>query len=299
MNKLKSILFCSLALLFLSCIGEDLSECPPTVNLELTFSYRGDTDDPSMFVSYIDQVTLMVYDESERLVLSLDLNKNDLTARQGVELCLEPGNYKIICWGNAHEYTELYECESFAGGKLNHPSLSKSERIPTNSHLYYGSYNVSVPDKGTVQGDIPFCGAHINLEVYVRNATTVFTKASVEGLQIEAHNLMPQYNMGMLPVQAYSTTYYPETTFNAEKGLNQALFQALRFNDDNPVLIEVKDPSGTMNCHVQLKKYMADYKISVNNKNEATVPVLVEFTDLGAEIKLPEWIINEVDPGTR
>lgn len=298
MNKLKSILLCSLAFILLSCIREDLSECPPPINLELTFSYRGDMDDPSMFVHHIDQVTLMVYDENEKMVLSLDLNKNDLTTRQGVELCLEPGNYKIICWGNAHEHTELYQCESFTTGTLHHPSLNKNERIPTNSHLYYGSYNVQIPNKGTVQGDIPFRSAHINVEVYVRNATTT-TNVSAERTQIEAHNLMPQYNMGMFPTQAYSTTYYPETTFNTEKELVQALFQVFRFDDNNPVLIEVKDRSGQMSCHVQLKRYMADNKISVNSKNEATVAVLVEFTDFGTVIRLPEWIVNEVDPVTR
>lgn len=295
MNTIKTILLCSFVVLFLSCVSEDMSECPPTVNLELTFSYRGDTDDPSMFVNCIDQVALMVYDESERLALSLDLNKNELTTRQGVSLCLTPGNYKIICWGNTHEHTELHQYESFMGGKLRHPLFKAEDRIPTNSHLYYGSYTVRVPDKGVVTGDIPFCGAHINIEVYVRNLTTA-TNASDETLQVEAHNLMPEYNMDMAPMQPCSTTYYPETTFNADKGLNQAHFQVLRFDDDNPVSIEVKDPTGALNCNIQLKKYMADNKISVNNKNEATVPVLIEFTDFGTEIKIPDWIGNEVYP---
>lgn len=275
-----------------------MSECPPTVNLELTFSYRGDTDDPTMFVNCIDQVTLMVYDESERLALTMGINKNELTARQGTDLCLEPGEYKIVCWGNTHEHTKLYQCESFAEGRVHEPSLSGGQKISTNSHLYYGSYAVTVPSKGSVQGDIPFYGAHINIEVYVRDMAV--SAETPDGLpRIEAHNLMPEYNMEMLATQAFSTTYYPETTFNTEKGLTETLFQVLRFNDDNPVLIEVKDQSGAFKCNIDLKKYMADNNISVNNKNEATVPILVEFTDLGTEIKLPEWIVNEVEPNTR
>ena len=298
MNTIKTILLCSLNFLFFSCIREGLIECPPEVNLELTFSYLGDANDPSMFIRNIDQVTLMVYDDSEDLVLSLNLNKNELTTRQGVELCLTPGNYRIICWGNAYEHTLFSQCESFAGGKLHHPFLKEKGRIPTNSHLYYGSYTVQVPEGGIVQGDIPFCGAHINMEVYVRNMITSANTSDTK-MQIEAHNLMPEYNMEMLPTQPYSTAYYPETTFNAEKSLSQTLFQVLRFNDDNPVSIEIKDPTQAFNCTIQLKKYMVDNKISVNDKNEATVPILVEFTDLGTEVKLPEWIVNEVDPGTR
>ena len=110
---------------------------------------------------------------------------------------------------------------------------------------------------------------------------------------------MPQYNMEMISVQPYSTSYYPETSFNKERGVSQTLFQVLRFNDDNPVSIEVKGSGGESKCNIELKKYMADNKISVNGKNEATVSVLVEDTDLGVEIKLPEWIINEVTPGTK
>ena len=298
MKVIKTVLLSSFTFLFFSCIREGMIECPPTDNLELTFTYLGDTNDPTMFVRCIDQVAVMVYDESENLVLSLNLNKNELTTRQGVGLSLAPGNYKIICWGNAHEHTQLYQCESFAGGKLHHPFLKEKGRIPTNSHLYYGSYTVQVPDEGTVQGDVPFYGAHINIEVYVRNITTSTNRTDTK-LKVEARNLMPEYNMEMLPTQPYSTTYYPEITLNTERGLSQALFQVLRFNDDNPVTIEIEDLSQTLSCSIQLKKYMTDNRISVNNKNEATVPILVEFTDLGTEIKIPEWIVNEVEPGTR
>lgn len=272
--------------------------CPPTVNLRLTFSYTGDTENPTMFMRCIDQVALMVYDESERLILTRNISKDELIIQQGTELYLAPGNYKIICWGNTHEHTELYQCESFAGGRLHHPFFAEGKEMPTHSHLYYGTYTVEVSDEGIVQGDIPFRGAHINIEVYIRDADIA---ADVPGKypQIEAHHLMPEYDMEMLPAQSYSTTYYPETTFNPERRLNQTLFQVLRFGDDNPVYIEIKDPSGMLKCNIELKKYMADNKISVDNKNEATVPILIEFTDLGTVIKLPEWIINEVNPGTR
>ena len=95
----------------------------------------------------------------------------------------------------------------------------------------------------------------------------------------------------------YATTYYPETTYNIERKLSQTLFQVLNFRDDNAISIDIKNPDGELKCTVDLKKYMTENNISVNNKNEATVQILVEFTDLGTIIKIPEWLINEVIPG--
>ena len=73
----------------------------------------------------------------------------------------------------------------------------------------------------------------------------------------------------------------------------------LNFQDENPVIIESKDQIEQPGYKIELKTYMADNKISVNGKNEATIPILIEYTDLGIEVKLPEWIVNEVQPGTR
>lgn len=295
MKKIKAILLCCISsLLFFSCIKEDMSDCPPQVNVQLTFSYIGDTGEPSMFARCIDYVTLMVYNANERLVLNRNIYKNELMKLQGAELYLEPGDYRIICWGNSHEYTQFIQCESFAEGRLQYPSLTDGIKIPTNSHLYYGSYEIKVPGHGMTEGDIPFYGAHINIEVYVRGMSSIDTYDKWP--LIEAHNLMPQYNMEMTATKPYSTTYYPETTYNRERNVNQALFQVLRFNDNNPVSVEIKNQAGESLCTVGLKEYMIANKISVNGKNEATIPILIELSELGVEVKVPEWIVNEVSP---
>ena len=296
--KLKTLFFsCISSVLFFSCIAQDLSDCPPPVNMQLTFSYRGDTGDPSMFARKIDQVTLMVYNENDKLILNRNINKNELTRHQGANIYLEPGSYRIICWGNTNEFTEFTRCELFTDGRLHHPYFFTSWPIPTNSHLYYGSYTAIVPKNGMVSGDIAFRGAHINVEVYIRDL--ISKKAENDDPKVEAHNLMPEYDMEMKPAQPFTATYYPETIFNMERNLNQAFFQVLRFSDENPVWIEIKDSTGKSKCRIELKEYMLTNEITVDGKNEATVPILIEYTDLGVEIKLPEWIVNEVDPGTR
>lgn len=293
-KKIKYIVLCCVSLLFFSCIREDIPECPPEVNLRLTFSYLGDTGEPSMFARCIDYVTLMVYDKNENRVLRREINKNELTRLQGAELILEPGKYTIVCWGNSHEYTQFDHSESFANGRLHHPNLPDGIKIPTNSHLYYGVYNAVIPEQGAVQGNIPFSGAHINIEVYVRGMASVDTPDNWP--QIEMHNLMPQYTMEMKPAMAYATTYYPETGYNMQKNLNETLFQTLLFRDNNPVYLEIKSRAGESLLSIGLEEFMAANGLSVNGKNEATIPVLVEFTDLGVAVRVPEWFVNEVQP---
>lgn len=279
----------------LSCIREGLDECPPTVNVGLTFTYTGDTGEATRFARHIDHVTLMVFDRDGYQVQTHTYNKNQLTQRQGTDLLLDPGTYNIICWGNANTDTELASCETLDQGRVHHPNLTANREIPTNSHLYYGNYTVEVPATGIAQGDILFRGAHINMEVYIRNQAATDANTPL----VRARNLMPQYNMHMDATMANATTYQPKTTWNADRRVYQSIFQVLRFANDNPVVVEIEQQTGAAPLRIDLKQYMAANRIIVNGLNEATVPILIEYTDLGVEIRVPEWMINEVEPGAR
>ncbi|MDL2320237.1 FimB/Mfa2 family fimbrial subunit [Alistipes sp. OttesenSCG-928-B03] len=293
MKKIVSILFYPLFLALAACgpIWDDLSDCPPSANTLLTFSYTGDTNDPEMFARMVDHVTLMVYGEDGNKVVERTIDKNELNKTQGTSLKLEPGNYRAICWGNANEHTQITGSETLTTGRLHNPAFTLGSEITTNSHLYYGVYEFTVPADGTVQGDVPFRGAHINIEVYIRSG-----EAAGSGFTVTAHNLMPQYNLGMGATRPFTTSYYPQMGYNAEKKLDACLFQTLRFDDNNPVVIEVREPSGAL-IRIDLRQYMADNDITVDGKNEATVPILLEYTDLGVTIKIPEWLSHNVTPG--
>ena len=292
MKRLIVILFCMILPGFTACIRDDLSNCPVPFNACLTFSYTGDTGDPAMFRKMIDHVTLMVFDDAGNRVVDRTIEKKDLLEFQGTRLYLGPGNYRAVCWGNADEHTEVTDCDSFTRGRLHHPHFVQAREIATNSHLYYGTFDFSVPEHGMAEGDIPFRGAHINVEIYIRSSM-----AGTDGYGIKVHNLMPQYDLRMHSMQPFATTYYPQMGYNAERVLDQCLFQSLRFADDNPVVIDILRPSGET-LTIDLKEYMARQGLRVDGKNEATVPILFEFSDLGVVIKIPEWLSHIVTPGT-
>lgn len=109
---------------------------------------------------------------------------------------------------------------------------------------------------------------------------------------------MPQYDMGMRAVQPFDATYYPTVIWDLEQDVAAACFAVLRFSDENGITVTIRDPaqSNATKAAVALEQYMADNKISVNNKNEATVRLLFEFSDLGVTVTVPDWASNEVDP---
>lgn len=150
-----------------------MSDCPPPFNTELTFSYSGDSQDPAMFSRAIDGVTLFVFDRTGgQQILQKTIAKADLNRFQGTQLYLPAGDYRIVCWGNAFGDTEILS-SSLSQGRIHAPAYGAQTKIPTNDHLYHGDYNITVPaaDKmpDKVTGDIPFRGAHIDMEIYVKN----------------------------------------------------------------------------------------------------------------------------------
>lgn len=311
MKWFKIIPVCLILLGALSCgLKEDLSDCydccrpcPPEPpgpepgikgNVELTFSYLGDTHQPEMFGQMIDRVTLTAYAMDGRKVAGKTIEKNDLVKFQGTKLDLAPGDYRIVCWGNCMANTEIVYYETYHGARIHHPNFPRGKDIHTNDHLYHGCYDLTVPANEKVSGEVQFMGAHINMEVYVRGANSAHHTHLIPTLK--AHRLMPQYNHDMLPTQPFTTTYHPESRYNMGLLTFESKFQVLRFEDDNPVLIDVRETPDSSVHTIVLKDYMAENDIKVSEKNEATVRILVEFTDLGVAVKVPDWEPGEVTP---
>ena len=75
-------------------------------------------------------------------------------------------------------------------------------------------------------------------------------------------------------------------------------FQVLRFADDHPVTVTVREPApdNTVKAVVDLRKYMADNSLTVDNLHEAAVDMLIEFTDLGVSVTVPDWTSTGTEP---
>lgn len=303
MKLLKTICALTAFALLGGCIKEDMSDCPPDVNTSLTFSYTGDENDPTMFGKMIDRVDLFVFDRtSGQHILTKTVGEADLRAFQGTDLYLPGGDYKIITWGNAFDNTEILHNGSLTAGRVHAPAfnMEPQRKISTNDHLYYGVYDITVPAidnmPQSVTGNIQFHGAHINIEIYIKNFGHANDLATYP--VVEMTNLMPQYDMQKTAVQPFGMTYYPMVVWDSNNAVMAARFQVLHFTDLNTISVVVREPApdNTVKATVDLMQYMLDNNISVNGRNEATVSLLIEFTDLGITVTIPDWGSGDIDP---
>lgn len=309
MKLLKTLLalaVVSVLMLPQGCIKEDLSDCLPEVNTELTFSYTGDDDNPTMFGRMIDRVTLFVFDKADgQHILTKTVEKSELILFQGTKLYLPAGDYTILTWTNAFDATQIIP-GTLSTGRVHHPSYGATPQgtIPTNDHIYYGEIQLTVPAAATlpgntgaylVTGDIPHRSAHINIEVYTKGFGHSDDAASRP--VVEMTNLMPQYKIRMADAAPYATSYFPAVAWDGDKKAMAARFQTLRFGEDNAIRLIVRDPATCEEkASLDLKKYIADQAIAVDGVNEVTISVLFEFTDLGVSISVPDWTGGNVDP---
>lgn len=284
---------------FGSCIKEDLSDCPPEeqANVRLTFHYTGNTsDDESWFERMIDRVTLYVFDLNGVPVSGVfrQLDKPALreTTPAGVRLNLAPGNYTVICWGNAFGHTQLSSVTALSQGKVESPFYGMREMLETQDHNYYGTLQLTVPDTGEADGKVIFRGAHVNLEILIKGFTS---KETVEGYPlVEVRNAMPQYTLDMREAQPYNQTYQPAVEWSDSEEANYASLQTFRFADDNPLEIVVKTRTQDRTLYtLNLKQAMRDAHITVDGLNEATVRLTLDFTDywkdLSVKISVEGW----------
>lgn len=288
------------------CIKEDMSDCPPEVNTELTFSYTGDDNDPTMFGRMIDRVTLFVFDNKDgQHILTKTVEKAELGLFQGTKLYLTEGDYTILTWANAFDATEIVP-GTLASGRIHHPSYGATPQgeIPTNDHLYYGEIALTVPAAATlpgsttayrVTGDIPHRSAHINIEVYTKGFGHSGDAASYP--VVEMTDLMPQYDIRMGDARPYATSYFPAVEWDTDKKAMAARFQTLRFPASNTIDIVIRDPrTREVKASLDLAQHIADHAIAVDGVNEVTIGVLFEFSNLGVTVTVPDWTGGNVDP---
>lgn len=106
MNALRYISALLIACMCLTgCIRENIDDCETPVDLEFQYFGNGIVD---IFPDRIDSVLMYVYElPSGRLRQTKEISKEELAARQGADLRLNPGDYRIVCWGNAGEGSSI------------------------------------------------------------------------------------------------------------------------------------------------------------------------------------------------
>ena len=276
-----------------SCIKEDHSECYNVYCLALSYQGDGQTE---IFSEKIDRVQMYVFDEQNNCVVSEQLSDADVKARLTTLPKLEPGNYKVVCVGNAYET----EVEGLSSGNLDQVVFADRDYVAGNTvsgndPLYWSSidYTIAPYDeyKQIETKTTYFASSHFDVLVEI-SGVPVATKSNGYP-SVELVGVSPQTNFKN-KTTGQPATYVMEAVHDGVSKLS-ATNNIMRHTDQSAVYLRVVGDGGASLVEVNFAQHIAKYDIDVT-KQECVIPFNIEFKSSEISISVPAWFIENITP---
>ena len=300
----KLMLLLAVPVLTTSCIKEDYDDCD---NVTIYFQYLADGNTDVLY-QYMSKVDLYVFDEGGHLLSSRQYNKDELSNFAKPSFKLPAGvRYKVVAVGNAGDNTELTDMNAadFDRIFIQNPDWGGgNNEVATHDHNYLGQSEFFVASgDGVMNRDtVTLRSSHINLSVEVNgwpspdegmplrlvienaNAQTSLTNK----VNDEKEALVPALEWNT-ELGCYTTGEVPVFRMDANGALDADLSQHLLrlYGPDDELLVETS-----------LYDYIMENDITRDViRQEANLPIAINFKQTNIEIKLPAWYIEDVTPG--
>lgn len=313
-----TLLFCLLlaqGLLPTSCIKENLDGCERYIIFE--YFADGDSD---VFAQYIECVSLYVFDENDMLVPAstlggsnpIVLEQEDLKKSQGAKLMLTGGRYRFVAVGNLNteQQTEVYNITSgnMAEMVMRHPD-TRATMIEGNDPLYLGSKVVEIPDDTNFSTKLRLYSAHQKVSVTVKGyigeeimGQSAMSSSSDLELRLKEVSSECDFYVDDATVTDQNLAsgerveYNPTLTLDRESGWYEGKFNILRHTATSPLSFEIVErATERVLCTVTLEEFLKEfYEVDIT-KQEALIPLIVEFTD-EVIVTIPSWMLEHRDP---
>lgn len=288
------------------CIRENIDDCETPVDLEFQYFGNGIVD---IFPDRIDSVLMYVYEQpSGKLRQTMEISKEELAARQGADLRLNPGDYRIVCWGNAGEGSSI-DTE----GKVITSSEYAGGDVPSGiEELYFGTVDLNVPQtlravKETMVYEASYIMMRVELLGFANlgNPSVGTSALSSKDAGSDATVTLTHGNHSAVIDFANNpsdetTDYVPMLSDHPdEENSYIAEYLVPRFDNDTEARLNiVRNDTGETIYDNPLSDIMDDLDITVDERNEQMVNIRFRLTqtETGLTIDVVGWNTEIVFP---
>ena len=308
MRKLKNIMLMLVALvLATSCIKEDYDDCD---NVTIYFQYLADGNTDVLY-RYMSKVDLYVFDEGGHILGVGHYNQDELSnfaAKPSFKLPAG-GRYKVVAVGNAYDDTEVVNLNatSFDDIFIQHPAWGSGDVVTNHDHNYMGQKEFIVPGgEGVMYRDtVTLYSSHVNVSVEIHGLPAP-TRANEGIYQLSFENSNAQTSFNNEVNTDEKGTIYPDLLWDAANNCYRtddlALFRMDTNGDLSSTLCEhelvlTNTETGEELIRGSIYNYLQRYDDEIDvTKQEATLPIAINFHDVSVDIELPEWVIVDGKP---
>lgn len=309
MKRWKNIVWILLLVpvLVTGCIKDDLDDCK---NVTIYFQYLADGDKDVLF-QYMDKVDLYVFDESGHILGVGTYNQDQLSNFSAVpSFKLTPGRrYKVVAVGNAYDHTQVVNYESatdFEDIYIQDPNWGVPDPVTNHDDNYLGQKEFVMPvQEGVMYRDtVTLYSSHVDVDIEITGLPAP-TRADNLPINVRIENSNAQTSFNNHINLEEKGTCYPELIYDAEKGCYRTDDLAL-FRMDNEGELDESC------CEHELVLSTADGKELIRGslynfikrnekyidvtKQEAYLPIEINFIETDVTIKLPSWYVEDVQP---
>lgn len=290
-----------------SCIKDELEDCH---NVTIYFQYLADGDKDVLY-QYMDKVDLYVFDEGGHILGVGTYNQDQLKNFSAVpSFKLTPGKrYKVVAVGNAYDHTQVVNLESstsFDEIYIQDPNWGVPDPVTSHDDNYMGQQEFVMPDGNYVmyRDTVTLYSSHVDVDIEIVGWPAPATRGEMPlNVRIENSNAQTSFNNEINLDE--KGTCYPELFYDSETGIYHTSDLALFRMDYNGELHESHCEHELVLCtsdgrelvRVNILDFLNRYKEYVDvTKQEAYLPIRIEFIETGVTIKLPEWYVEDVIP---
>ena len=308
MRKLKNIMLMLVALvLATSCIKEDYDDCD---NVTIYFQYLADGNTDVLY-RYMSKVDLYVFDEGGHILGVGHYTQDELSSFSAKPSFKLPagGRYKVVAVGNAYDDTEVVNLNatSFDDIFIQHPAWGSGDVVTDHDHNYMGQKEFIVPGgEGMMYRDtVTLYSSHVNVSVEIHGLPAP-TRANEGIYQLSFENSNAQTSFNNEVNTDEKGTIYPDLLWDAANNCYRTDDLALfRMDTDGDLsstlcdheLVLTNTETGEELIRGSIYNYLQRYDDEIDvTKQEATLPIAINFHDVSVDIELPEWVIVDGKP---